>query len=298
MNKFLLCAILFIYSSAAFSQSSCPTRFLRTNGNNGGCGAHLLLYYATCPTVMPILDSVEIDGVIAPQTFTLIGKTCNGTNSFIDYCVSGNLPPISRITVFMTYPGGTGGSGCNVTTGVMPIVLSGFQLQRKSSDVFVSWQTQQEINSSNFDIERSYDDVTFEKIGSVVAAGSSNNARSYSFIDNSNASKKASFYRVKMIDKDGAFTYTEIKSIGGSEAATDFIIFPNPCHGNAKITISNLAEPTDIQVMDVTGRMVKRTSLTNTNVAEINNLQNGTYFVRIIGQGSGQTSVRKLSVIN
>jgi hypothetical protein len=301
MNKFLLCTGLFMSAFAAFSQSSCPTKFLRTNGNNGGCAAHLLIYFATCPAVAPTLDSVEIDGVRAPENFTLTGQTCSGGENFIEYCVDHNLPPMSRITVFLNYPGGSNGSGCTITDpsgGALPVVLSGFALQRKNGDVLVTWQTEQEINSGNFDVERSYDDITFEKIGSIAAAGSSGTVKSYSFTDNSNVSNKASFYRVKMIDKDGAFTYTGIKSVPGSNAATDFVIFQNPCHGSPKITVANLTGPTDIQVIDVTGRMVKRTTLTHTNTAEISNLQKGTYFVRITGQVSGQTNVKKLSVIN
>ena len=100
--------------------------------------------------------------------------------------------------------------------------------------MIASWQTQQENNTSRFEIERAYDNTTFEKIGTVSAAGISNSIKSYTFSDNGNISKAESFYRIKMIDKDGAFTYTPTKSVKGSTAKSDFIISPNPNRGNAK----------------------------------------------------------------
>lgn len=290
---------------AVFSQTSCPTQFTRTNGNNGTCASHIRLYFATCPTSVPTLDSIKIDGVLQPETFTILEQKCNGSNNYVDYCISdNNLPPASHVTIYLTYPGATGVTGgsvvCNVPEpGPTPVILSGFGIQRSNNnDVSATWQTQQEINSSIFEIERAYDNNSFQKIGTVAAAGTSNTIKNYTFIDNSNISKNVSFYRIKMIDKDGAYTYTETKSVKGSSSKSDFVIFPNPSHGNAKITISDLTEPTEIQLLDVSGRLVKSVTLNNNNTTEINNIQIGTYFVRIIGKVSGLTNVRKLSVIN
>jgi hypothetical protein len=305
MKKFLLSTCFMIVSFAVFSQNPCPTEFFRNNGNGGSCASHIKLYFAACPTLIPTLDSIKIDGVLQPEDFTILGTVCKSGNSYVDYCISnGNLPPAARITVFLTYSGGaTGGTSgsviCNVpASGPLPVKLSGFSLKRTTKDVSATWQTQQEINSDRFEIERAYDNLSFKRIGSVSAAGTSNLLKTYTFSDNSNISRNVSFYRIKMIDKDGGFAYTETKSVKGSDAKFDLIIFPNPSHGNAKITISDLNEPTEVQLLDVTGRLVRSVILTNTNTAEINNLQKGTYFVHTIGKVTGATSVKNLSVIN
>jgi hypothetical protein len=101
-----------------------------------------------------------------------------------------------------------------------------------------------------------------------------------------------------MIDKDGAFTYTETKTVKGLGATFDFAIFPNPSHGNTNVTINGLNEPTVVQLLDVSGRLIKSITLINTNTTQLNNLQKGSYFVRITGKVTGTTSVKKLSVIN
>ena len=305
MKHLLLSTSFLIVSIAVFSQTPCPTQFLRTNGNNSSCAAHIKLYFDACPTSIPTLDSIKIDGVLQPETFTMLSQVCNGGNTYIDYCISdANLPPAAHITVFLTYPGGaSGGTGgsviCNVpSSGPTPVILSGFGIQRNNNNnVSAAWETQQEFNSSRFEIERAYDNASFQKIGSVLAAGTSNTLKAYTFSDNSNTSKNVSFYRIKMIDIDGTFAYSQTKSVKGSGANADFMIFPNPSYGNAKITISDLSEPTEVQLLDVTGRLVKSVILYNTNTTEINNLQIGSYFVRIRGNVTGETSVRNLSVI-
>ena len=105
MKKFLLSTSFLIISFTVFPQTPCPTQFLRTNGNNTGCGSHIKLYFAACPSTIPTLDSIKIDGVLQPETFTILEKVCNGGNTYIDYCISdNNLPPAGHITVYLTYP--------------------------------------------------------------------------------------------------------------------------------------------------------------------------------------------------
>lgn len=306
MKRILLSASLIIFSFGAFSQALCSNQFLRNNGNAGACASHIRLYFASCPSSVPTLDSIKINGVLQPETFTIIAQTCHGSNDYVDYCVSdNNLPPAGQITVFLTYPGAVGGTStkviCNVPeAGPTPVILTGFSAQRNNkNDVDINWQTEQEINSSLFEIERSYDNISFVKIGTISAAGNSSTLKSYSFTDNSNNSKTTSLYRIKMIDKDGSFSYSEIKSVKGSNAATSgFLIYPNPGYANSNITISQLNGPAIIKFFDISGRIMKTVSLDNSFSIQINDLQKGTYFVQITEKNSGITQTKKLSVIN
>jgi len=307
MKKFLLGAFAVALSSAVFSQTDCPTGFTRNNGNGGTCASHVKLYFATCPAITPTLDSIKMDGVLQPESFIILGKTCNGSNTYIDYCVSDdNLVPAGRITVYLTYPDGSiGGSSRSVvctipSSGPMPVTLSSFDAQRNTNnnDVLVTWETQQENNSSSFEIERAIGNTTFQSIGSVAAAGTSGSLKTYTFSDKTNIGNTVSLYRIKMIDKDGAFTYSKTKTVSGSNAKFDFAIFPNPSNGNVSVTVKGLYEPADVNLIDMSGRVLSSAILNNTNTTQLNNLQNGIYFIRVTGKVSGQTSVKKLSVTN
>lgn len=306
MKRILLSSSFLILSLAGISQAICPSLFTRNNGDKGTCASHIKLSFATCPTSVPSLDSIKINGVLQPETFTVFAQKCSGSNIYVDYCISdNNLPPAAQITIFLTFPGGASGGStsiiCNVPEGgPAPVILSDFTAQRnKSNDVEIAWQTQQEINSSRFEIERSYDNVSFEKIGTVSAAGNSSLVQSYSFTDNSNNNKNTSLYRIKMIDLDGSFSYSETRSVKGNSAATtDFLIYPNPSYANSKITIGQLSGPAIVKFLDITGRIVKTVSLQNSNSIEISDLQKGTYFVQITEKNSGIVQIKKLSVIN
>ena len=189
-------------------------------------------------------------------------------------------------------------SGPVVEAGPLPVVMGNFGLQRKSEKVLLNWQTFHEIELSGFEIQRAYDNSSYQTIGKVAAHVNSNSVLTYSFEDNSNTAKGVSFYRIKMIDKDGKFSFSAIKTIKGIEGKSDFVVFPNPSNGNTKITITDLSEPTIMQVIDNSGRLVKSVTLTNSNSVEISDLQKGGYFIKITGKESGATSVKKLSVIN
>jgi hypothetical protein len=308
MKRLLLSANFLILTSVGFSQAICPSLFTRNNGNKGStCASHIKLSFTTCPTTIPTLDSIKINGVLQPETFTLFEQKCSGSNIYVDYCISDdNLPPAAQITMFLTFPdGATGGTGgsiiCNVPSGgPTPVILTDFSAQRdKSNNVDIVWKTQQEINSSRFEIEISYDNVVFEKIATISAAGNSNLVKSYSYTDISNNSTKSCLYRIKMIDIDGSFTYSAIKSIKAStEPNADFSIYPNPAYANSKITIGQLNGPAVVKFFDLSGRVVKSVSLQNTNSTEINDLHKGTYLVQITDKNSGSVQVKKLSVVN
>jgi hypothetical protein len=185
-----------------------------------------------------------------------------------------------------------------VESGPLPVVMGNLGIQRKSEKVLISWQTFHEIELSGFEIQRAYDNSSYQTIGNVSAHVNSNSVLSYSFEDNSNTAKGVSFYRIKMIDKDGGFSYSSIKSIKGLEGKSEFVVFPNPSNGSAKITITDLNEPTVLEVVDNSGRLVKTVTLINSNSVQINDLKKGGYFIKITGKESGATSAKKLSVIN
>ncbi|MEP7232796.1 MAG: T9SS type A sorting domain-containing protein [Ginsengibacter sp.] len=306
MKQFLLSACALIFSAAVFSQTNCPYQFSRTNNNATTCASHIRLYFTSCPAIIPTLDSVKIGGVLQPETFTMIEKICNGNSIYVDYCISDdNLPTAGRIKAFLTYRDPatsaiTGASACEINpSGIAPVILSDFGIRRSAgNEVAVSWQTQQEISSDRFEIERAFDKTSFEKIGTVLAAGFSGSVKAYTFSDNANSSTNVSFYRIKMIDKDGAFIYSETKSVKASSVRSNLVLFPNPSHGSVKITLTDMVEPTVVQLLDASGRLMRSTILLDINTIQINNLQKGSYFVRIAGRISGNTEVRKLSVID
>ncbi len=184
-----------------------------------------------------------------------------------------------------------------VTTscGVAPILLTDFYAYRKtSSTVQLSWKTQTEINAKGFEIERKTDNG-YVKVG-YVAAKNIQNGASYSFQDN-NSGKSISLYRLKMIDIDGSSKLSEVRSVKGNATTNDFTIFPNPSTGSTKVSITDIEENTDVQLIDNSGRVLKTIPIASTNIIELNKLQRGIYLVRIVNKNTGIAVTKKLTVI-
>jgi hypothetical protein len=112
---------------------------------------------------------------------------------------------------------------------IVPVELSLFDAAFAEGEVTLRWRTESESNSRGFEIERALGDDAFRKIGFVEAAGVSNVPREYRFADKPNATGVAR-YRLKQVDLDGAFAYSETIEVELS-APIEFALernYPNP----------------------------------------------------------------------
>jgi hypothetical protein len=182
---------------------------------------------------------------------------------------------------------------CFPIGGPLPVVLNNFSATRKGNTAVLNWQTQTEINAKSFDVEI-LSGNTYTRIASVAATNNPTGS-SYSFIDN-NTAKSTSLYRLKIIDKDNSIRYSEVRSVKGLAAVSDFTIYPNPSNGSAKVMITDITDGTQVQLMDNTGRTIKNVTLKNSNMVELNGLQKGVYLVKVINLVSNESVVKKLTV--
>lgn len=116
----------------------------------------------------------------------------------------------------------------------LPIVLLNFNAVLNDRHTDLIWQTASEHNNDYFTVERSTDGFNFEPLQYVDGAGNSNSLLSYSTID-PNPANGYTYYRLKQTDFDGAFDYSEIRSV--YLGATDELsVYPNPSTGIVNFT--------------------------------------------------------------
>ena len=165
------------------------------------------------------------------------------------------------------------GSGVNPSVswggGVLPVTLADFSTSVSNNHIHLNCTTASEINNSHFEIERSNDGNSWTTIGQVSGAGTTTTAHHYTFIDH-NPALGYNYYRLKQVDFDGAYDYSEIVSaaLRGSGSLT---MSPNPVND-----ILYLAPGTEIRIFDQLGRMVFST-LVSGNSIDISNLPSGLY---------------------
>ena len=175
--------------------------------------------------------------------------------------------------------------------GLLPVALNNFTALKKSSVSELSWTTVSEINCAGFDIERSLDGNRYSKIGIVNSKstnGNSNTTLLYSFQDNKPLIGN-NYYRLKQIDLDGNYKYSNVATVKFDSPTTFFIqsVFPNPAVGFSDINLlSKFSGNGSVVLYDEAGRKINQFS-TYLNIGEnsihiyTGDLSNGVYIITI-----------------
>ena len=94
---------------------------------------------------------------------------------------------------------------------VLPLAFIKFDINHTNSSATLQWRTSFDDQAKGFAIEKSYDGYSFNNIGFVAYKLSSGNNASYDFTDNAYTINSVSYYRLKVINEDGAFYYSPVK---------------------------------------------------------------------------------------
>ncbi|MBL8002957.1 MAG: T9SS type A sorting domain-containing protein [Flavobacteriales bacterium] len=189
-------------------------------------------------------------------------------------------------------------NGATLDCLVLPIELGGFEAQPIDQQVKLDWWTASETNNDLFVIERSADAMTFEAIGTVDGAGNSTSAIGYDWVDEDPLSG-TSYYRLRQIDLDGLFSFSEIRSVHFHGTAHTTTAFPNPATDLITLQVEAGRDAAcDIEVIDAQGRVVQRmrTALRegpNQVELRLDDVAEGHYIARLVGPfQNGVSTVR------
>jgi hypothetical protein len=180
----------------------------------------------------------------------------------------------------------------SVTTGALPVTFLGLSANAENGYNKLVWKTAQQINSRNFEIEVSFDGRNFKAINVIAAAGNSAAALSYSFNDYAVMPGITSFYRIKLNDVDGKFTYSNVAVVFVKPNNQNTIsVLNNPVAGsNVNVLINATTEQNaELIILDMMGRKLlsKKIQLNKGGqVFIINDVVNiaGIYVVEVILQ--------------
>jgi hypothetical protein len=167
--------------------------------------------------------------------------------------------------------------------GSLPLNWLSFSGRRINEKIQLSWITENELNTSHFEVERSANGIDFTLIGKVTALSRSHNE--YQF-DDVQPLKGINFYRLKQEDRDGHFEYSRIVKILWSDNKNTLRLYPNPVRKNLYLQFTGTEKNVSIQIYDAAGRFVQNRRMQNQSVLMIpvRNLSSGTYWI-IISDG-------------
>jgi len=182
----------------------------------------------------------------------------------------------------------------------LPVKLLDFTAQKQSNDdVLVKWKSGSENNVDKYEIELARGNAElqaghFIKIGEVASLGNTTSARTYTFTDTEADKVGARYYRLKIVNMDGSFNYSPIRSVVFDQPLT-WSVYPNPSHGLFSLIYQlNNNDKLYARVIDAKGSLVKEYYRTANGFLQKLNVDlltsaNGVYLLQIDAQGKKQT---------
>ncbi len=276
--------------------------------------------YATPVKVRLYISKAELDAIIAVPA--------SGVTSIINLQILKNNDPCSAVLSSSTtsfLPTNTliqdlqhGANGYVLQTAVssfssfyfaannivLPVDLTTFNGSLQSNlSTLLKWKTENEINTKGFELERSVDGNNFKQITFVHATGNNNGILNYSFTDNDAIEQLSNilYYRLKIINKDGSFNYSNIIAITLPITKASISIVPNPVFNDVKGNIvSPITGNVMLRIFDNTGRIIFQNNMVlkkgnNNFIQNVGQLSKGIYYIEITGKGiTSRTQFQKL----
>ncbi len=174
--------------------------------------------------------------------------------------------------------------------GAVPVEFIGVKAKPiNGTDILVEWSTASELNNESFEVERMFKgEDDFVKVGEIFGAGNSNELIDYSFVDRNVQSGATVYYRIKQIDYDGQFDYSDVVRVD-LESVIDVSVYPNPTKGNFTIKAADAEEVLHVELLDLQGSVIGSWDGIGQCDAETTGLSAGLYTVRVVGSFSSRT---------
>ena len=176
-------------------------------------------------------------------------------------------------------------------TAILPVKLAYFNAKKVDNTTHLSWQTASEINSKDFEIERSVDGSNWTKIGSLVSRGYSNYLVDYEYQDR-NPQSGTNYYRLRQNDIDGQYEYSQVVSLDYGLRKIELSIYPNPVINTLYIESQEDVENATYNIFDVMGNRVWTYEGLLEKI-DFSDMRSGVYFLEVVT--ANQRTVKKIT---
>ncbi|MEO8711378.1 MAG: T9SS type A sorting domain-containing protein [Parafilimonas sp.] len=165
----------------------------------------------------------------------------------------------------------------------LPLSFVSFNASLNNREVALQWQTAQEINTDNFNVQRSLTGTDFTDVAAIKATGNSSAVSQYNYTDMDfikSGVPSSVFYRIKETDKDGKEFYSSTAVVHGTTSIVS--LYPNPVTNYLHLNIKDVSVADAITMYDAKGHLVKQ--FFNYQLSQpinVSDLGKGSYFVQI-----------------
>ena len=165
----------------------------------------------------------------------------------------------------------------SIQEGVLPVTLTNFSAQIINKKTLIKWNVENEINFSDYEIEQSSNGVDFVKL--AVVKPSNQSAYSYEY-ENTNHQKQ--YFRLKLIDNNGKFSYSNIVVINANSTSA-ITVYPNPAKDFITVNTNEIHPNSYFIISNVDGKGMNKISAKNsaTTISTVK-FSNGLYYIKLI----------------
>jgi hypothetical protein len=182
----------------------------------------------------------------------------------------------------------------------LPVTLLEFKGQQQNTTINLSWKTSHEENFNRFEVQKSRNGVTFEPAGLVFPWENANHI-DYVFSDK-NVSPGNNYYRLKMIDNDASYKYSNILVFSVQQTAgVKVVIAPNPVVDKICVQLTGLSENAyRLELTNVTGQKFVEKTINITRYSQTEYLMRtasmtpGIYFLTIFDKNLRKVATNRI----
>ncbi|HLK31034.1 MAG TPA: SdrD B-like domain-containing protein, partial [Puia sp.] len=245
-----------------------------------------------------LINTVVINTLPSNAILYYNGTKVNAGDTIRNYSPSSLMidPNDGAITAIFTYSeidaAGISSSPATVNMpflilSTLPIRFINFNVITIGTSAKLDWQAATDGNASSFIVEHSTDGKIFVKIGEVNSQ-IGNDSKSYSLIDMAPAFG-TNYYRIKMIDDLGNYTYSDVKAVTFSDEYSKGVkIYPVPANSFTQLQLPKVAEDgMYLQVYDNQDRLMTTMQANHRMIIPINvsSFASGIYTVKVFRSG-------------
>ena len=175
----------------------------------------------------------------------------------------------------------------NDGAALLPLTLLDFNASEKVNHVLLQWNTESELNTSHFEVQKLDRNQVYAKAGGISAKGASSLINHYQFLDQA-VEAGIVYYRLKMVDKDGQFTYSKVIAVNVKNTTIGSLSLISLKSQGAILNYnisSSSNKPATITLSDMQGKLVYRRTIQLTKgVNSLNqniNLQKAVYVLTV-----------------
>ncbi|MHA4740634.1 T9SS type A sorting domain-containing protein [Dyadobacter sp. MSC1_007] len=177
----------------------------------------------------------------------------------------------------------------------LPVKLASFDVRKEGATALLTWSTTEETNSDHFEVQRSANGNSWDKVGIVKSGGESKTTLNYNFTDlnplTGGPSEGKNLYRLRMVDKNGTFAYSRIRTVQ-FENAGYAVAYPNPT--SDILFIQDFPKVSNVRIVDLNGKTVHQSNTIKNGEINVSRLVAGVHIVEISWLDGSKTSQKLL----